>query len=374
MRYCKKCVNPDTRPDTYIDDEDICIICRYAEKRKKNLIDWNARRKELEEIARWGKENSQCSYDCIVPVSGGKDSTRQALYVRDELGLKPLLVSMVYPPEQQVERGAYNLGNLISLGFDTISASLNPQIWKKLMRESWFRYANWCKSTELPLYAIPIHFAIAYGVPLVFLGENPAYSHGQVEGGCLGGEATKMKYSNTLAGGDADKYLTEGISRKDLYFYNYPSDQDMEKVNVRIFYLGYYIEDFNSFKNAEIAVQNGLKLRDDPIEDTGEITGTQSLDEDFYMVNQMAKYVKFGFGQVNDKVCEMIALGMIDREEGIKLIKKYDGKCAPRFIKQFCQYIDISEDEFWEIVESYRDPSIWGKDKNNEWQLKEKLW
>ena len=370
MRYCKRCVNPDTRPDTHIDDEGICIICRYAEKRKKGLIDWKARRKELEMIAQWGRDHTQCGWDCIVPVSGGKDSHRQALYVRDELDLKPLLVSMVYPPEQQAERGARNLGNLISLGFDTITASLNPQAWKELMRESWFRYANWCKSTELALYAIPIHFAIAYGIPLVFLGENPAYSHGQVEGGCLGGEATQMKYSNTLAGGQADKYLKEGITKKDLYFYNYPPDKEMERVQIRVYYLGYYIEDFNSFKNAEVAIQHGLQLRLDPIEDTGEITGTQSLDEDFYMVNQMVKYIKFGFGQVNDKVCEMIALGMIDRERGIELVKDFDGRCDSRYITRFCKYIGIKEEKFWEIVESYRSQDIWQKDKSGQWTLK----
>lgn len=373
MRYCVRCVNPDTRPDTYIDDDGVCIICRYAEKRKNGLIDWKLRRKELEEIASWGRQNSRCSYDCIVPVSGGKDSTRQAMYVRDELNLKPLLVSMVYPPEHQVERGAYNLGNLISLGFDAITVSLNPQVWKELMRESWFRYGNWCKSTELALYAIPIHFAIAYGVPLVFLGENPAYSHGQVEGDCLGGEATGMKYSNTLEGGGADKYLKDGITRKDLYFYNYPSDKEMERVEIRIFYLGYYIEDFTSFKNAEFAVAHGLKLREDPVEDTGELTGSQSLDEDFYMVNQMVKFIKFGFGQVNDKVCEMIALGIIDRDEGVELVKKYDGRCAPRFIEKFCNYIGITEDEFWALAESYRNDTIWEKDQLGQWQLRVKL-
>ena len=372
MEFCKRCVNPSTRPTIVFDAEGVCVVCRFQEKKQANLIDWDARRLELEAIASWGKEHSASSYDCIVAVSGGKDSTRQALHVRDVLGLKPLLVSMVYPPEQLHERGAHNLSNLVSLGFDTVTVSLNPQIWKKLMRESHFRWANWCRSTELALYALPIHFAIAYGVPLVFLGENPTFTVGETEGP-QGGEANGMQYCNTLAGGSAAKFLMDGVTEQDLYFYNYPTEKDVKRAGIRIIYLGYYIEDFNSFRNAEIAGAHGLRFRDEPPEETGEFTCSQSLDEEFFIVNQMIKHVKYGYGAVTDKAIEAMNVGLLTREEAIELIRKYDGKCHPRYVESYCKYIGITDQEFWDVVEDCRSPDVWERDASGQWVLKANL-
>jgi tRNA(Ile)-lysidine synthase TilS/MesJ len=140
-------------------------------------IDWTARRKILTEIVAWGKQHSASGYDCIIGVSGGKDSTRQALFAR-EIGLNPLLVSCLYPPEQQTERGVRNLSNLISLGFDTITVAPAPVTSKQLMRNCLKTYGNLFNATELALYAsLPIN-AIAFGAPLILLGENPGLAWG----------------------------------------------------------------------------------------------------------------------------------------------------------------------------------------------------
>lgn len=368
MKYCKKCVNPSSRPNIYFDEEGICPVCRFAEQQREGIIDWEERNKELEEIVKWGKEHSRSSYDCIVTVSGGKDSTRQALYARDVLKVKPLLVSCVYPPEQLHERGAQNLSSLISIGFDTISISLDPQTWKKLMRQSFFKHANWCKSTEMALYAIPIHVAIAYKIPLVFLGENPALTIGEKHG-CLDGDASKMKYCHTLQGGNPSELLTEDITQKNVYFYKYPPDDEMDYANLRIIYLGYYIKDWSGNRNAEVAIKHGLKTRKEPPEKTGDLWGFTGLDEDFRLVNQMIKFIKFGFGHVTDQVCEAINLGLMDREKGTELVKKYDGKCDRIYIERFCRYLGISKEKFWEVAESFRGKDIWEKDGNGRWKL-----
>lgn len=370
MNYCKRCINVDTRPDTKFDEEGICPACRFTEQRKNQGIDFDARRKELDEIVRWGKENTKSSYDCIVTVSGGKDSMRQAFYARDVLGLKVLLVNSAYPPEQLHERGAYNLANLVAHGFDTISMSLNPQIWKKMMRLGFFKHGNQAKSTELPLYAIPIHVAIAYKIPLIFLGENPLYTVGQQEGKAVGGDATGMKYSHTLQGGTPDKLLTDGMTPKDIYFHCYPSDDEIEYAKLRVVYLGYYIEDWSLLNNAKMAIKWGIELRDEPPEEIGDYFGVSSLDEEFKIVNQMVKYIKFGYGAVTDQICIALNQGLMDRETAFECVKRYDGKCHPRYIKQFCKYLEISEEEFWRVVESFRGKHIWEKDGNGEWKLK----
>ena len=140
MKLCNKCVMPETRPGIRFDEQGVCLPCRFS---GQNIpVNWENRKNELREIADWGRANSNCSYDCIVPVSGGKDSTRQALYARDELGLRSLLVSCVYPPEQQSEIGAHNLSNLISLGFDTISVGPGPEKWKTMMKRAFYKYGN----------------------------------------------------------------------------------------------------------------------------------------------------------------------------------------------------------------------------------------
>ncbi len=368
IEICKKCVNPSTRPNAVFDENGVCMVCCFEEEKRGAQIDWAARRKELDGIIRWGKKNSKTSYDCIVTVSGGKDSTKQAMYARDVLGLKPLLVSCVYPPEQLHERGAYNLANLISLGFDTVSLSLDPQAWKKMMRRSFFLYSNWCRSTEMALYAIPIHISIAYKIPLVFLGENPALTIGEKHGR-LDGDASQMKHSNTLGGGVPDKELSEGSSARDLHFYTYPPDDDMEHAGMRIVYLGYYIEEWSGRNNADFAIDHGLKTRNEPPEKIGDLWGVSALDEDFRLVNQMLKYLKFGFGHVTDQVCDAINLGAMSRDEGIELVKKYDGKCDHLYVKRFCDYLEISEEEFWEVAESVRNRNIWSTNERGQWRL-----
>jgi N-acetyl sugar amidotransferase len=368
IKLCKKCVNPSTRPNIFYDEEGVCPVCRYEENNKEGIIDWDGRRREIEEIIQWGRMNSKSSYDCIVTVSGGKDSTRQAMFAREELKVKPLLVSCVYPPEQLHERGAHNLANLISLGFDTLSVSLNPQVWKKLMLQGFLRYCNWCKSTEMALYAIPIHVAIAYKIPLIFLGENPAWTIGEKHGH-LDSDATRMKYCHTLQGGDPSPLMTEEITPRDVHFYRYPSDDDIDYAKLRIVYLGYYIKDWAGHKNAEFSIKHGLETRTDSPEKIGDLWGFSALDEDFRIVNQMLKYLKFGFGHVTDQVCEAITHGLMGREEGIELVKKYDGKCDHSYIERFCKYFGISEEEFWEVTESFRNLDIWEKDGNDEWKL-----
>ena len=133
MKYCKKCLNTDTRPGTVFSKDSKCPVCSYNEM--KGYIDWNHRRKILDDIVAFGKENTSGTYDCIIGVSGGKDSTRQAIFVKETLKMNPLLVCLEYPPEQVTQIGVNNLSNLIELGFDCITIYPDPKIWKKLVKK-----------------------------------------------------------------------------------------------------------------------------------------------------------------------------------------------------------------------------------------------
>lgn len=367
MKYCKKCVQPDTRPGIHFDRNGVCPACRYAESLKD--VDWDARHAELVALVERSKRNNHSEYDCIVGVSGGKDSTRQAMYVRDVLNLKPLLVSCNYPPEQLAERGAHNISNLISLGFDTINVMPDPQTWKKLMRKSFLTYGNWAKSAEMALYATLPKISIAYHIPLSFLGENPATQMGDLATGSLNWDANKMKNTNTIAEG-SDIFLDNDVTAQDLYWYRYPSNEEMAWANIQVVYLGYFWPNFTKVDNAAFSISHGLEVRTDTPLERGALHPFEALDEDFVFVNQMIKYFKYGFGKVTDEVCELIRYGRMSREKGFELVAKYDGKCSLEHIRRFYKYLEISEEEFWKVAESYRNQELFEKNASGAWHLK----
>jgi N-acetyl sugar amidotransferase len=369
---CNKCVNPSTRPNVFIDDDGICGVCKLFEKQENGLIDWSARDSEIIEITEWGKRNTKSVYDCIVTVSGGKDSTRQAFYARDDLGMNPLLVSAIYPPEEAHERGPQNLANLVKHGFDCISVGVNPEKFKYLMQQCFNNYFNIFTASEMALYSIPIHVAIAEKIPLIFLGENPAHTIGERHGR-LDGDASQMRKSNTLMDGNANVFIDQNISSQDLHFYNYPPNEDIEYADLRLIYLGYYIRDWSGWNNGQFSIDRGLVIRDDSPENTGDLWGISALDEDFRLVNQLMKFVKFGFGHVADQAMERIHTGKMGRDEAIELIKRFDGKCSNEYIEKLCNYLEIDSSEFFERLEANRNLDIWEKNEDNQWSLKIKF-
>lgn len=352
MKYCKNCLNVDTRPNIKFTEDGLCPPCAYFENQQD--IDWDERRQELAEVISFGKQNNRSGYDCIIGVSGGKDSTRQAIYVKEHLKMKPLLVSLNYPPEQLSQRGADNLSNLIDKGFDCINISCAPQTWKRLMKKGFFQYGNWCKSTELALFSSVPRLAIAYQIPLIWWGENAAVTLGDL--GVKGkseSDGNRLKYGNTLAGGDVSWLLEEAITKKDILQYCYPSDQDMARANLRIVFLGHFWKDFTLIDNGNFSALRGLEIRNDKPDDIGDYVGTSMLDEDYITVNMMIKYLKFGFGRVVDHVNEEIRFGRMSRQTGIDLASRFDGKCSDEIIDSFCVYLGITVHEFWNVIDRY---------------------
>jgi len=376
MKYCKKCVQPDTRPGITFDSEGVCHACGYAEK--KDQIDWEARERELKDLVEWAKRNRSKfmspdgnGYDCIVGVSGGKDSTFQALYARDVLGLHCLLVN--YSPSDITEIGKHNMDNLRKQGFDVLKFQVNPKVEKQLAKNFFFKHGNIYKAAEYVLYATVIRAALAYKIPLVILGENPAiYQGDEVNIIGDGGNALKVIDHNTTAGGRARDLVGDGVSSEDVVSYQWPSKDEIEQAGVKAIFLGYYIKDWSSYNNAQFSIAHGMKVRTDDLHDLGRTKNYQALDCNAVIVNQMLKYLKFGFGNATDEVNWDIREGKITREEGVKRVHEYDGKCGPQFIKEFCDLIDISPAEFWKVAESYRNKDIFEK-VGGEWRLKEPL-
>ena len=359
MRYCSRCLQPDTRPNTVFTPEGICPACDYFSRLQQ--VDWQERYDILVDlISRFPRKPGQ-QYDCIIGVSGGKDSTRQALWVRDKLGLKPLLACLTYPPEQVTQRGVDNISNLIELGFDVVISAPAPQIWQKLMRAGFLRFTNWCKSTELALFSSVPQLAIRYKIPLILWGENPGLQLGDLKTlGRTGFDGNNLRYMNTLGGGALDWMLEPDVELRDLIPYQYPTPEEFDANGLQVVYLGWFLGDWSLVNNAMYACAEGLQIRVDGVENTGDLWGVTSLDEDWVTLNQMIKYYKFGFGRVTDYVNEEIRLGRMTRAAAIELVEQHDDACGDNYIKSFSDYIGLSVEQFWAKVHSSVNPLLFG--------------
>ena len=352
MKYCIECLQPDTRPNTIFNAEGVCPACSYH--KTLSCIDWESRESELNEIVAFGKENSSSGYDCIIGVSGGKDSTRQALFVKEKLGMNPLLVCLSPPPQQLTMRGANNISNLISLGFDCITINPAPGVWRDLMKLSFYEFGNPFKSTELALFSSVPRYAIAYQIPLIWWGENSALQLGESSVmGKSGSDGNNLRKMNTLGGGDISWILQKGFRKQDILQYAYPPRSDFEKAGIRIVFLGYFWKVWSLIDNGNYSALRGLDVRDDKPWEMGEYVGVTALDEDWTPWNQMLKYYKYGFGRTTDYVNEDIRRRRLTREEAVRFVELYDGKCADKYIDSFCAFIEIAVDEFWRYVDSF---------------------
>ena len=349
MKYCSQCLQPDTRPNTFFNSEGLCPACDYF--RHLQHVDWQERYDILVDLLANAPRSKGQMFDCIIGVSGGKDSTRQALWVRDKLGLKPLLACLSYPPQQITERGTDNISNLIELGFDVVISAPAPGTWQRLMGEAFESFTNWCKSTELALFSSIPQLAIRYQIPLILWGENPGLQLGDLKTlGRTGYDGNNLRHMNTLAGGGLDWMINAGFSKAELIPYCYPSTAEFDKHSLQIIYMGWFLGDWSLVNNGMYSAANGLQIREDGVENTGDLLGITALDEDWVILNQMIKYYKFGFGRVTDYVNEEIRLGRLTRNKGIELVEQYDHSCSDEYIASFCSYIGISVTQFWKKV------------------------
>lgn len=370
MRYCTRCVQPDTRPGLVFSDDGLCGACLWEDEKKN--IDWAAREDELRSLCARAKSVAKGPYQCVVGVSGGKDSTYQALYARDKLGLKTLLVNG--EPDGITEIGRYNIENLKNLGFDVVSLRPNPKIVRKLVRKDFFANLNPVKATEYSLWASAYIIAGFFNIPLVIQGENAGQTLGVRSFQGTGGDALSILDHNTLREDPLTIYLSEDIHETDLFLYKIDKDLLLRNAITAI-WLSYYDKDWSQPHNAAVALEHGLRIRpenSDPYE-LGTYRRHSQLDGSMLEVNQMLKHVKFGFGQATDHVCYDIRGGLLSRDEGIFLVRELDGLCGDKKIADFCKYIGIREDEFWKHANTFRG-KMWSKDPSSKWILENPIW
>ena len=356
MKYCKNCLTTDLRPNALFTNG-ICIACQFGSDSKSNRLERELWLNEISEnIRRKRRLARRPTFDCIVGISGGKDSLRQALWARDKLDIIPLLVCVGYPPLQMSDTGAENLENIIRHGFDLINLQPAPNTSMMLTKQSFLQFGNLCKSTELALHTGVPALALKKGIRTILWGENPALQVGDSNVvGISPIDGSNHRNLNTLTDGGLG-WIDLPQVKKD--WYTYPAADEFLKRRVEMYYLGPIWEDWGARTNATYSALNGLTLSKHSAKYTGDILRASMLDEDFTNINMMLKYYKFGFGRATDYVNEMLRGKELSRKDAIDLVAEYDGVCSDEIISIFCQYISLDVPDFWKVVYRYVNKDI----------------
>lgn len=358
MKICTNCVMPATKPDLHFDEDGVCDACR-SQKSKNSEINWKKREEEFLDLIK--KYKTHPDYDCAIGVSGGKDSTYQVLKVL-ELGLNPLCIC--FEPTIPTKVGRKNLENLNNLGVDLIHIKRNPVVYKKLAKEAFIRTGDNEWQNHLGIFTTVPKFAVNFNVPLIIWGESPQIEYGGPASSKTRNTLDRQwleEFGGLLGNRISDMVGVDGLTEKDLALYTYSRDEDINRVGVTGLFLGYYFK-WDLREVLKKSQEHGFITSDRPIETTYE--DFENLDCYSNHLHDYLKYVKYGFGRATDNACLDIRLGYITREQGVRLVNKYDGNLPKKAIKKYLEYTGFTQEEFEKIVDSYTNKRIFGRDEN----------
>ncbi len=316
MKYCTRCLYPDTKPDLLFDDEGVCSACKNYDNRKS--VAWESREKEFKDLV-W--QNKSKDYDCIVPVSGGKDSTYQVIKLK-ELGFNPLAVTAT--TDSLTPLGRRNLDNIRSLGVDHVEVSVNPVIRRKINRIALETIGDISWPEHVTIFTIPVRIAVQLGIKLIVWGECSQNEYGgpAADNKTLD-RAWLEEFGGLLGMRVSDLVGQDGITEQDLVQYQYPKDVS----GVTGVFLGHYFP-WDGLENFLIASAHGFECKPTPVE--GSLACYENLDNYQTGIHDRFKFLKFGFGRATDIACNHIRRGRLTRASALEMVKAHDGQFPSR--------------------------------------------
>lgn len=357
LRYCQSCVMPETKPDLDFDESGVCSACRYYEKRRD--IDWRRRSSELEEILRKYRSSDGTNYDCIVPVSGGKDSHFQVIKML-ERGMNPLCVTGTTCALSSI--GRRNIENLKKLGVDYIEFTSNRTIRAKLNRFALMNIGDISWPEHVAIFTTPVRIAVQMNIPLIVWGENSQNEYGGPASSATNSVLSRRwleEFGGLLGLRVTDVIGIDGIEKKHLIGYTYPTDEALQRVGVTGLFLGYYLP-WDGLQNAIIAEGYGFETYHKYVE--GSIADYENLDNYQTGIHDYFKFLKYGFGRATDIACLHIRRGRLQRNDGINLCQRHDGKFPWEYLgmplEKILSDIDMTLDEFMKICDQFTNKKI----------------
>jgi N-acetyl sugar amidotransferase len=357
IRYCSCCVIPETKPDLFIDEEGVCSACRNMEKRQ--AVDWESRKQELLKVLDRYRSKDGSNYDCIVPVSGGKDSHFQVIRML-ELGMNPLCVTST--TDKLSDIGRRNIENLKNLGVDYIEVTVNPTVRRTINKLALTQIGDISWPEHVVIFTIPVRIATQFNIPLIIWGENPQNEYGGPASATENNTLTRRwleEFGGLLGLRVSDLIGQEGIERKHLIQYSYPSDEDLQRVGLTGLFLGYYLP-WDGYQNALYAQAHGFETYHKPVE--GSLVNYENLDNYQTGIHDYFKFLKYGFGRATDLACLHIRRGRLSRQDAIKLVRMHDGKFPWVYlgchIEEILKDVGMTLDEFIHICDRFTNKKL----------------
>jgi N-acetyl sugar amidotransferase len=369
MQFCKRCVMPDTRPGIGMDSEGVCSACRAYERRA--TVDWKQRYAELRELCDQHRgRNGKGQPDCMIAVSGGKDSHFQTHVLKEEMGMTPLLVT-VEDNFPMTEAGIHNLKNLSEeFGCDIISMKPNIRVQKAVMRYTFEKYGKPTYIVDRYIYTYPLHMAVRFSTPLLVYGENVSYEYGGTQT-----EETwsaRAQIENGVASGiPLSELEAAGVVGGAVPFFDPPEADALSQLQPM--YLSYFLP-WNSHRNYLMASKRGFHDLVHEWRRSHHIEDYDQVDSRGYLVHSWLKYPKFGHATATDYASRLIRYGLLGREKAMQLVREHDHRLDSLAVRDFCAFLGYREAEFWTIVDRLYNRELFAKDGYDGWVLKAPVW
>lgn len=363
IHWCSSCLTMSTRPRITFDTKGRCNACVWTETKKN--IDWDLRIKELANLLEKHRRTDG-RFDCMVPVSGGKDGSYVAYNLKHKYGMNPLCLTVT--PALPLALGDQNLRAFVDSGYNHLSINPDHEAMRTLNKtgfiEMGFPYYGWL----IAIHTAVIRTATAFGIDLIFYGED-----GEVE---YGGSTETSKnpiydvhYQKKvyLEGGYEKVLAASGLSDNDLYFFRFPSDDELRKHPIQLTHWSYF-ENWDPYKNYLVAKEHcGLKEAEDS--NAGTFTNFSQNDQALYALHTYLMYLKFGFGRANQDACIEVRRGAMDRQQAVNLVRLYDGHYPEEFMDQYLKYYQMTQNEFDAVLDRYANQDLFEK-SDGRWKPK----
>lgn len=363
LRWCSQCLTMSTRPRITFDARGWCNACVWTEKKK--TLDWEVRQLELVRLLDRHRRNDG-QFDCLVPVSGGKDGSYVAYSLKQKYNMNPLCVTIT--PALPLPLGDQNLRAFVESGYSHISINPDYEAMRTLNRTGFiqmgFPYYGWLISIHTAI----IRIATAFGIDLIFYGED-----GEVEyGGST--ESSKnpiydVRYQKKvyLEGGYEKVLAASGLTGNELNFFSFPSDDELDKRMPQLTHWSYF-ENWDPYTNYLVAKEHcGLKEAEDS--SAGTFTNFSQNDQALYALHTYLMYLKFGFGRASQDACIEVRRGAMDREQAVNLVRLYDGHYPEEFIQRYLAYYQMLQPEFDAVLDRYANRDLFEKESGR-WKAK----